>query len=1456
MANVTPEARYAFEFYKKKGLSDIAAAGFVGGLMGESDMNPRAIRKNDAGPGLHSRGFGQWNRERWEGLQKLAAERGTSWDDVDTQLEWGWQEMNTTEAGTLTRLRAAKDIDEATDAAIMYERPEGSNKGPRFGHNWSGRNAHARDLLGMAPGSVADYTPTASPATGPYNPTMVNTNGQGPDAVNASMFPDLYNEQVPPTTQPGLYKSAPTFMDLMDAAPKELGANHLYQSLLTDAERPDAQWLSGRTLDTFQKVPGYQGLTPEWQNWVVENSISPSSVEQKIEWAMDQMNATDTLDRGGWTGLGVRLAAGITDPSMWALELGTGGVGATANIGSRLLRGAVEAGRQGVISAATNVSKLETTPTYSVRDLAVDSAIAMAAGGVFGSIHKKTQFVDPTLADDAQEAFAQHAMRTTDDVAAAMSGQRSVGAAEAGPVPYAYTQEGIERAQASLANTSAALDSIRLDAHAAGVATNNSAIVATMDSLMPNPVGNGGIVSAGKVDAWTWMEKEIKGAQSEWENSFEDAFSGYLEEQSNGRGSKIFDINTKLEKRKEFGLAITEAVELEDRSGLPESLKKAADAYSRATGRVLKATQESGYSPAQGIEHSPTYTAKNKNRENFRAAIDTHGYDGVVEGVARSMDAETPDAGLTFASRIAHREARLEAGWAVDDARRSVINDIKDELGEAVDDAVAKRREANGGITDAKADEMENIKRIHEETLEAAHAEAKTYKDQATVLLKEAKNTSVEKAARLQAEAANLRELADEIVKGAKVATKAAREQVNKFAKGRRKEVVDNAKAEIGEAKKVASGKAVEKLEELEPKLLDIWNTSYKEAGAEAYKRAAKVWNRRRARKYVDILNKVNEKNDVLFVRGFGGEDREALRQWMIEGGMLPEEADMEVALLKGPNDKGVRNTRHRTAMNYDMAVHLPTGTFRAKDLFERDANVVLDQYRRSMLSAGALSNAGFDSEAAARAHIADVTDVEKLRRAGQFVSPKQEAAYKKAREVMNMYVDRIVGKPEGDVDAYKKLKSTGRIFRNLSFASFMVMNGISQLGDLPKILARSGVAAAFSQFDLGDIFRVYRTGTKARAGNELAEGLEILTGQGTNTARTRVFTAYEGLEKYYGESFTEKVFGRAEQISKGMASATSLIGMSAPVTDFLTRWSMRSTLQSFVNHAQGTKLLSKKMLNDAGFTDGMADNIRHMIKDGAIELADTGVVKKLHLDKLDANWYKEIDELMANVTREAKVQVLESSPAHLPKYMQNDLGRLLGQFKTFMVASYASNSIRGIKMHDATSASSLIMSSVMGAATYALTVHMKAFGMEEKKREEYLDKMLYSRKGATNAILGRSGDLAVLPMIVDSMLAPVSLLAGEDMRVFDGSRTSGLGNDLVTGLPAFRMFQNLKDLTFGSLKDAMRSDQVVTSGEAMNRASTIIPWLKTYGILNATQAALSYLPSKEPRDDTFNPDK
>lgn len=55
---------------KEKGLNVTQASTFAAQFKGESGYNPNAFHANDAGPGKHSYGMGQWNRDRADALQE------------------------------------------------------------------------------------------------------------------------------------------------------------------------------------------------------------------------------------------------------------------------------------------------------------------------------------------------------------------------------------------------------------------------------------------------------------------------------------------------------------------------------------------------------------------------------------------------------------------------------------------------------------------------------------------------------------------------------------------------------------------------------------------------------------------------------------------------------------------------------------------------------------------------------------------------------------------------------------------------------------------------------------------------------------------------------------------------------------------------------------------------------------------------------------------------------------------------------------------------------------------------------------------------------------------------------------------------------------------------------------------------------------------------------------------
>ena len=72
----TAEAMQARGYFESQGYTAEQASGIVGNLMQESGakLNPGALAKNDAGPGNHSIGIGQWNKERLAAMQKFTGQ--------------------------------------------------------------------------------------------------------------------------------------------------------------------------------------------------------------------------------------------------------------------------------------------------------------------------------------------------------------------------------------------------------------------------------------------------------------------------------------------------------------------------------------------------------------------------------------------------------------------------------------------------------------------------------------------------------------------------------------------------------------------------------------------------------------------------------------------------------------------------------------------------------------------------------------------------------------------------------------------------------------------------------------------------------------------------------------------------------------------------------------------------------------------------------------------------------------------------------------------------------------------------------------------------------------------------------------------------------------------------------------------------------------------------------------
>lgn len=110
----------AMDFFMQRGWEPHQAAGIVGNLVQESGAGLESTAVGDDGT---AHGIAQWRGERFQQLKDFAKERGTPWQNFQTQLEFVQHELETSESGAAERLRAAGDVAEATDAFLTFERP-------------------------------------------------------------------------------------------------------------------------------------------------------------------------------------------------------------------------------------------------------------------------------------------------------------------------------------------------------------------------------------------------------------------------------------------------------------------------------------------------------------------------------------------------------------------------------------------------------------------------------------------------------------------------------------------------------------------------------------------------------------------------------------------------------------------------------------------------------------------------------------------------------------------------------------------------------------------------------------------------------------------------------------------------------------------------------------------------------------------------------------------------------------------------------------------------------------------------------------------------------------------------------------------------------------------------------------------------------------------------------------
>lgn len=129
----TPTGSQIVNFFMNKGLTKNQAKGIYGNIMQESGSKHNIVSRD----GHNSYGLAQWTGTR---KARLFSKYGTN-PTVNQQLEYLWDELNSTERGALDALRNTSTVADATKVFMQkFERPA------NWAANFKNRLKHANSV--------------------------------------------------------------------------------------------------------------------------------------------------------------------------------------------------------------------------------------------------------------------------------------------------------------------------------------------------------------------------------------------------------------------------------------------------------------------------------------------------------------------------------------------------------------------------------------------------------------------------------------------------------------------------------------------------------------------------------------------------------------------------------------------------------------------------------------------------------------------------------------------------------------------------------------------------------------------------------------------------------------------------------------------------------------------------------------------------------------------------------------------------------------------------------------------------------------------------------------------------------------------------------------------------------------------------------------------------------------
>lgn len=572
----------------------------------------------------------------------------------------------------------------------------------------------------------------------------------------------------------------------------------------------------------------------------------------------------------------------------------------------------------------------------------------------------------------------------------------------------------------------------------------------------------------------------------------------------------------------------------------------------------------------------------------------------------------------------------------------------------------------------------------------------------------------------------------------------------------------------------------------------------------------------------------------------FALRDKDLLKQSMRDAGIPDKQVDEVLGSVDFGTDTSkagkVSRAKRRLSMDEETAIELKgrDGTVRAialTDLFENDARLLLHNYSRQMSghtalakSLGVTSKADWD--AVVRKAIAYAEDNLNMKKGALDADIKRlEFAYK-----------AITGQP---VEEFTNLHKAARVIRDFNFMRTLNQAGFAQAADLGNIISQGGWRTILTHMPAlrGMIKRVRETGALA---DDLAAELEAIVPLGTDGLRHAVPSRFDsGFTDELEPVLTSALGQKLDVALHAGRKATAYISGLTPFTIIQQRMAAKAIAQNFVNTAfqSGGKKINLNRLKAMGLGDEMSERIFAQIRENVV--TEHGALTGRKLKSLNFDRWDDLDARDAfsmALYRQGRRIVQENDIGSSAMFMHKEVGRVLIQFRSFMLNAYSKQLLHNFKIDGMQAFVPWAYGMVFGGLAYVLRQEANTLGL--KDRQKILKERLALGKIATGAF-----NLSAMSSLIPAGVDTVWQFTGNE-PVFSHARTTGLGTSLLDprGNPTGQTLTTLLNAP-GMLQDGL------TRGEARQMLS-LLPYQNALGVKNVLDALVQDLPERNRRAD------